>query len=202
MNPTTTNTCVSRFTFLVCGVREGFKTTWNHLHMLFSTVIACLRALYIACISFHHMVHNHVWKPHLVIHLTTFNEREKSYDCRLLWCAISLTLMFMVLMAKHMAQFGAFHFILSSSIAKCLPWVFQCTENELSLHDKCSARLIQYEHSTCTTSAYKHLTFHGKEIDSCSKQCSLNFWLHLLISMLLITSGDVERNPGPKQGIP
>lgn len=201
MKLTITSTCVSRFTFLVyCGIRESLKTTWNCLHMLFSTVIACLRALYTAYISFHHMYH--VWKPHLLTHLTAFG-LDQNYDINpLLLYAISLTLTFMVLMAKYMAQCNAFHFIVSPSVAKCLPWVFQCTENESSLHGKCSARLIEYEHSTCITFAYKHLTFYGKEIDSCYKQPSLNFLLHLLVSMLLIISGDVELNPGPKQGIP
>ena len=179
MNPS----CVSQVTFLVyCGTREGFKTTWNHLYMLFLTMIGGLRALSIACINLYHMYH--VWKIHI---LTAFELAQTYVISRLVCCTTFL----IVLMAKCMKQDSVFPFIVSS-IVKCLPWMF-CNESESPLHSKCSAGPMQYQNSTCM------LTASPSNCLLDSKKPSI--LLHLLISMLLIICGDVELNPGPKQGI-
>lgn len=192
--PTITSSRVSRFTFLAyCGIRNGFKTTWDHLHKLFSRIIEYLRVLNAACISFLHNMDN-VWKPHnkLTYYLISFELNQNYVNIsQFFWSAIILFLTFVILMALCMAQCDAFHFTISS---KSLLW---CTESESSSHGKCSSLC---HHSTSLHSPCKYLTFHGKEINLCSKQPS--FLLRRLISMLLIISGDIETNPGPKQGIP
>ena len=183
---------VSQFTFLAyCGIR---RTTWDHLHKLFSKtrMIECLGVLNAACI--HNM--DHVWKPHNKLTYLTAFEHDQNYVTisQLFWSAIILLLTFMVLIAMCVAQCDAFHFTSSS---KSLLW---CIESESSLHGKCSSLC---QHSTCASlhsPLDKYLTFHGKEINLCSKQSS--FLLRHLISMLLIISGDIEINPGPKQGMP
>ena len=139
-----------------------------------------------ACIlSIHHIIMYRVWKPYniMLTHLTDF-ELDQNYVIitQVFWCAISLILMFM---AKCMAQYGAYQFRISN-VAKCLPWC------ESSLHGKCST---QYQYSTC---ASLDLCSMGKRIDLCSKQAPYS--LHLLFSILLIISGDIELNPGPKLG--
>ena len=181
--------CVSQVKVLAySGKREGLKTTWNHFYLI---LIYGLSALNTAYINFHHMYH--VWKLYV---LTTLELTQTFVVSQLTYCKK----IFMVLMTKRMEKYGVFCFIVSYYILKHLPWI-SC--NESRWHSKLSAEMIHYQYSMPLTPALnclfeKNSNFCDKEHDPNCKQPSL--LLHLIISMLLIICGDVELNPGPKQG--